>query len=568
MPKIEIFFRIISSLLLLTIFTNCDPKIQTITPVDVDPESYQVTAWPWPCSEPAWSADGKSLAFTRQFENSTLAYFDLTGTKKGDYAQLKADRVAHRISLSPDGQKFVYRSAIHGQLWIYSTLDDSQTLLTPDDSIAVEASWSPDGRQIAYISGHKLNVISADGGTPKPIYFNGRAQIGWPTWSPDSKIVAFHCLLPRSVSQIFTISVEDSEFVQVTNFDIQCIRPDWSADGQKIAFSSAWNYATVWSISPAGDELNLILPNRIVKEYLDSQSIYPCWSPDGNYIAVGSSSKMLVYNLGSDQFYSVSDHTLSSPQWLPDGQSLIARQTSSEILSEICTIKLENLHENILTSPFYPRTDRFPNWTDNQILFVRQGEGLLQVDCITRKVQKIISSSWCEFLKLSKDGSLAMYARSGNIFMVDLATKDTKPLIDLSNYHAKKLSFQYPDWSPDAQRFVCCDSDSLFIFKLKPDSLFTRFGYNVEREAAIPGEFSCPSWSVEHPVFGSRIAVSQKINSDENVIYMIDLQTLKSIPIIQDATGPCWAPDGCTLAYQGTDRQIYVKQVLFDLSGN
>jgi Tol biopolymer transport system component len=55
--------------------------------------------------------------------------------------------------------------------------------------------WSPDGKQIIYISfnnntGDQLYVVPADGGRPKRL-FNDKFIYGHPSWSRDGKLIAF-----------------------------------------------------------------------------------------------------------------------------------------------------------------------------------------------------------------------------------------------------------------------------------------------------------------------------------------------------------------------------------------
>jgi len=61
----------------------------------------------------------------------------------------------------------------------------------PDDStVAAEATWSPDGRHVAYISGRQLWVADSSGGGRRQMTKLTGGAIG-PIWSPDGAHIAF-----------------------------------------------------------------------------------------------------------------------------------------------------------------------------------------------------------------------------------------------------------------------------------------------------------------------------------------------------------------------------------------
>src|SRR5580698_5889927 len=57
--------------------------------------------------------------------------------------------------------------------------------------------WSPDGKQIAWFSdaggnGYALHIANQDGSNTIKIISIGESKLAWePTWSPDSKWIAF-----------------------------------------------------------------------------------------------------------------------------------------------------------------------------------------------------------------------------------------------------------------------------------------------------------------------------------------------------------------------------------------
>lgn len=179
---------------------------------------------------PAWSPNGRSVAFTRLRAHGAVSGVfaisaDGTGLHRispvGDYAYdavwsptgnriaymtfddaavarvvvARADGAAARIvasfqderdppftylSWSPDGRSVLFADPHTGLV----TADDAGVrLLVPGGT---QPAWSPDGRRIAFVAVGGLSVANADGTRPQVI-----ARGGFPAWSPDGTRITY-----------------------------------------------------------------------------------------------------------------------------------------------------------------------------------------------------------------------------------------------------------------------------------------------------------------------------------------------------------------------------------------
>ena len=94
-------------------------------------------------------------------------------------------------------------------------------------------SWDPEANKVTT----NLWLAPLDGSAPRRLTFAiGQAETS-PTWSPDSRTLAF--VTGRSGSrQVWTISIDGGEARPLTSLPIDVDNPKWSPDGGHIAFSA------------------------------------------------------------------------------------------------------------------------------------------------------------------------------------------------------------------------------------------------------------------------------------------------------------------------------------------
>jgi Tol biopolymer transport system component len=153
-----------------------------------------------------WSPDGKTLAFVGERGGEYDIY--TIPVKGGQERQLTtAPGLDDGPDYSPDG-KYIYFNSIRTgtmQIWRMKSDGSNQQQITFDNYNDWFPHPSPDGRWIVFLSyekeveGHPANkdimlrIMSTDGGEIQMLakLFGGQGTINVPSWSPDSKKIAF-----------------------------------------------------------------------------------------------------------------------------------------------------------------------------------------------------------------------------------------------------------------------------------------------------------------------------------------------------------------------------------------
>ncbi|WP_318312759.1 TolB family protein [Flagellimonas crocea] len=155
-----------------------------------------------------WSPDGKRLAYCAERNGNYDVYtIDVNGGKEKRLTT--ADGLDDGPEYSPDGKYIYYNSykSGHMQIWRMLTNGKKQEQLTFDSNSNWFPHPSPDGKWIAYIAytsdqkqEHlfgkqvKLRLMNVETKAIKditPVFYGGQGTINVPSWSPDSKKVAF-----------------------------------------------------------------------------------------------------------------------------------------------------------------------------------------------------------------------------------------------------------------------------------------------------------------------------------------------------------------------------------------
>jgi len=153
-----------------------------------------------------WSPDGKTLAFCGERGGNFDIY--TIPVEGGEERRLTdAPGLDDGPDYSPDGRYLYFNSERTGwmQIWRMKPDGSAQEQVTHDDYADWFAHPSPDGRWLVFISfdkqvkGHPpnkdvmLRLMPTEGGEPRVLVklFGGQGTMNVPSWSPDSKHLAF-----------------------------------------------------------------------------------------------------------------------------------------------------------------------------------------------------------------------------------------------------------------------------------------------------------------------------------------------------------------------------------------
>jgi TolB protein len=248
------------------------------------------------------------------------------------------------LAWSPDSRSLVY--SMGGSLWIQKVDSTSTEQLTDGPGYDYQPDWSSDGRWIVYAkydkSAVELWALDANTRQSHALTHEGAVNVE-PRFSPDGKQIAFVSTSFNGRFHIFLGHFSDgtlSDLQRLTGenrstlpryyyspFDHE-ISPAWSPDGKEILFVSnrghLYGTGGFWRMKAE--------PGAEAREIHYEETAWkarPAFSPDGKRIVYASYLGQAWHQLwvmpadGGDAFpLSYGDFDNINPRWSPDGRSI------------------------------------------------------------------------------------------------------------------------------------------------------------------------------------------------------------------------------------------------------
>ena len=271
-------------------FVDCPHRTKDCEIAVIDPHGTgrkQLTANDLDDTYPAWSPDGKKIAFVRILGDVWDIYvMNADGTRQRDLTK-ENPWSDWDPDWSPDGKRIAFnsdRDPANSDIYVMNADGTGLTSFPRDPLLSDwEPAWSPDGTKIAFTAcanvpemGCEIYVMGADGNDRTNLTNNPHDDF-WPVWSPDGSQIAFSSDRDGN-NEIYVMNADGSGQTNMSMNDAWDVEPAWSPDGTKIAFTT----------NRPGTQINVMnadgsgLPRDITDSSGegDGSEHYASWGPD------------------------------------------------------------------------------------------------------------------------------------------------------------------------------------------------------------------------------------------------------------------------------------------------
>ena len=267
------------------------------------------------------------------------------------------------FSWSPDGREMAFVSKRSGRDTLYIMDHQGQNVRRIETDVAPFApAWSPDGQKIAFM-GNPLNgladifVMPAAGGVPINITSTRDRSEASISWSPDSTQIVTAALNPPEV-KIF--AADGSHIERLTD---NGTLPQWSPDGTQLVYRTIRGAAEMRRRDlVTGQETTIATGNGTVAW------VAPAWSPMGDRVAfvkqVNNANLIRVAQTDHDEArdYVTGVYGIGGLAWNTDGTQLAfaAKESQTSTAQNIYLLTLDTGDVKRLTTT--PAFTSLPSW--------------------------------------------------------------------------------------------------------------------------------------------------------------------------------------------------------------
>jgi WD40 repeat protein len=253
-------------------------------------EASQLTDGPGYDYQPDWSPDGRRVVYASYHDDAIeLRLLDLASGESVPLVSNGGVNIEPRWS--PDGSRVAFTSSAYEGLWHVFVVPvgpdgaaGAPTRVTPDRDSGLpryyyhrkdqyfSPTWSPDGRELILItnrgriwgSGGFWRVDARAGGREREIHYEETTWKARPDWSRDGRRVVYSSYLGRQWNQLWLMTAEGGDPLQLTYGEFDATTPRWSPAGDHIAYvSNQGGNTSLWVLAlPGGSRKELRIERR------------------------------------------------------------------------------------------------------------------------------------------------------------------------------------------------------------------------------------------------------------------------------------------------------------------
>ncbi|WP_412069206.1 winged helix-turn-helix domain-containing protein [Rubrivirga sp. IMCC43871] len=232
----------------------------------------------------AWTPDGGSLVLSDAARAGGASRLVRVSLDTGEVTPITSPPAGSigdaQPAFSPDGRRLAFvRSTLEGiaDLFVLDLPDGTPRRVTTWEREVLGLAWSPDGRSLLATTlldgGHRLWRIPLDGDEPRPIYVNAERMYDLDVSASTGQIVYTASDVEVNIRRVEVASGAHQSVVASTAWDSN---PRFSPDGTRLAFASTREVAPqIWVGGADGSRL------RRLTSYQGAYVGPPSWSPDG-----------------------------------------------------------------------------------------------------------------------------------------------------------------------------------------------------------------------------------------------------------------------------------------------
>jgi len=413
--------------------------------------------------------------------------------------------------VSPDGSHFLITGFEHrgepSQLWSWPVTGGAPAKL--GDMVSGSATYSPDGKLVAFHIGNDLWIGSADGSSKRRLGTFQEA-VDDPAWSPEGDRLRFTLKNEqRSTSSIWEMRLDGTGLRPVlphwANASQTCCGT-WTPDGRYFIFAETGDRARLWALRENRDWLRRspVGPFLLVSEAEGLRS--PVVSRDGRHIYFYSNAfqtELHTLDVSTGQFTAMLPglHGLM-PEFSPDAKWVVFVRTIS---GGFWRSRPDGSDLRELSVP--GMTIGFPRWSPDGKTFVFSAQGL---------------------------------GVRANTYVVDAEGGHPEPLVPGHD------NLRDPDWSPDGSRLVVRE-DFPAPSAETTKSRLAFVGWNDRQVREIPGsdDMLLPRWSPDDKWIAA-------VSGDRKEMRLLDVagNRWRTLARGKGISLPIWTADGSYLYYQ------------------